>query len=234
MPVSFFCLGGERGLGLGDEGGVVEAGGLAEGGGDGAVDAAHPDLRVGQVDQGVAGGVQAGHGGAGGCRLAAADFAGQRAKAAGGDEPAQPGDGFFVRGGGIQGFHGDGRAERHAGEAVVGLQVRDHRCSFRAEARRCPWRGSGAGGGSAVGGFDGVSDQGDVAGVEAAEVVPEVDGDAGIGEAGGDPQDGPLGAGAGQLPGIQGADGRLPPDHRQRLPGGDGATPAAIMRRNAG
>ena len=82
VPVSFFCLGGERGLDLGDESGVVEAGGLAEGGGDGAVDAAHPDLRVGQVDQGVAGGVQAGYGGAGGYRLAAADFAGQRAQAA--------------------------------------------------------------------------------------------------------------------------------------------------------
>ena len=40
MPVSFFCLGGERGLDLGDEGGVVEAGCLAERGGQGAVDAA--------------------------------------------------------------------------------------------------------------------------------------------------------------------------------------------------
>ena len=40
MPVAFVCLGGERGLDLGDEGGVVEAGCLAGGLGDGAVDAA--------------------------------------------------------------------------------------------------------------------------------------------------------------------------------------------------
>ena len=58
--------------------------------------------------------------------------------------------------------------------------------------------------------------------VEVAEVLPEVDGDAGIGQAGGDSQDGPLGGGAGQLPGLQGADGGGPPDHRERLPGGDG------------
>jgi hypothetical protein len=45
---------------------------------------------------------------------------------------------------------------------------------------------------AAVGGGDGVGDQGDVAGIEVAEVLPEPDGDAGFGEAGGDAQDGLL------------------------------------------
>jgi hypothetical protein len=43
-----------------------------------------------------------------------------------GDQPAQPGDGFFVRGGAEQGGDGDGRGERHDGEAVVRLQGLDH------------------------------------------------------------------------------------------------------------
>src|SRR6266849_2458236 len=76
--------------------------------------------------------------------------------------------------------------------------------------------------GSAVGGGDRVGDQGDVVLVEVAEVLAEPDGDAGAGEAGGDPQDGLLGAGAGQLAGLQGVDGGVPADHGQRLAGGDG------------
>ena len=95
-------FGGERRLDLGDEVGGVEAGGLAEGLGDGAVDAADPDLGVGQVDEGVAGGVEAVGGGAERNRLPGADFAGQDAEAAGGDQPAQAGDGFLVGGGGEQ------------------------------------------------------------------------------------------------------------------------------------
>jgi hypothetical protein len=101
VAVFLVGFGGQCRLDLGDEGGVVETGGLAERGGHRAVDAAHPDLRIRQVNEGVAGGVQAGYGGADGDRLPAADFAGQRSQAAGGDEPAQPGDGFLVRGGGI-------------------------------------------------------------------------------------------------------------------------------------
>src|SRR5882672_2408146 len=122
---------GERGLDLGDEVGGVEAGGLAERGGQGAVDAPDADLGVGQVDEGVAGRVEAVGGGAERGGFPGADFSCQDADAAGGDQPAQAGDGFLVGGGGEQRRGGDGGGERHAGEAVVGLQVRDHDGPFR-------------------------------------------------------------------------------------------------------
>ena len=123
-------LGGERGLDLGDEVAVVEPGRLAQCGGQRPVQAPDPDLGVGEVDQGVAGGVEAVGGGAQRGGFPGADLAGQDADAAGGDQPAQAGDGFLVGGGGEQRGDGDGRGERHAGEAVVGLQVRDHDGSF--------------------------------------------------------------------------------------------------------
>src|SRR5260370_3123315 len=75
--------------------------------------------------------------------------------------------------------------------------------------------------GLAVGGGDGVGDQGDVAGVEVAEDGAQLDGDGGVAEAGGDPQDGLLGGGAGQLPGLQGAQGGVPADGGERLAGAD-------------
>src|SRR3974390_2736026 len=77
---------------------------------------------------------------------------------------------------------------------------------------------------SAVGGGDGAGDEGDVAPVEAAEVLPQADGDAGLGEAGGDEQDGALGAGAGQAPVLQGPEGGVPADDGERLPVGDRGT----------
>src|SRR6185437_2473423 len=206
---SFVGFGGEGGGDLGDEVGGVEAGGLAECLGDGAVDAADPDLGVWQVDEGVAGGVEAVGGGAQRRGLAGADFPGDDAEAAGADEPAQAGDGFLGGGGGEQGGDGDVLGERHAGEAVVGLQVGDHGCSFPA-------------GPSAVGGCDGGGDEGDVAAVEAAEALAEADGDPGLGEAGGDEQDGPLGGGAGQAAALQGGDGGVPADDGERLTVGDG------------
>ncbi len=49
----------QRAFDLGDEGGVVEPGRLAQGGGDRAVQAAGADHGIGQVDDAVAGGVQA-------------------------------------------------------------------------------------------------------------------------------------------------------------------------------
>lgn len=64
------------------------------------------------------GGVQAGGGGADSDCLPGTDFSGQYSEAAGADEPAEPGDGFFMRGGGIEVRDGDGGAERHGGEAV--------------------------------------------------------------------------------------------------------------------
>src|SRR6266566_3900923 len=75
---------------------------------------------------------------------------------------------------------------------------------------------------SAVGGGDGVGDQGDVAAVEVSQAVAEADADA-AGEAGGDPQDRLLRPRAGQVPRFQGVDGGVPPDHSERLPGGDAA-----------
>ena len=167
-------------------------------------------LGVREVNEGVAGGVQAVGGGAQGDGLPGTDLAGQDPEAARGDEPAEPGDSFFVGGGGIQRRDGDGGGEWHAGETVVLLQVRDH--------HRCLSAGF-----SAVGGGDGVGDQGDVALVEVAEAVAEADGDAGLDEAGGDFQDRLLGPGAGQVPGLQGVDSGVPPDDGQRLPGGDAA-----------
>src|SRR6516225_11968513 len=74
---------------------------------------------------------------------------------------------------------------------------------------------------SAVGGGDRGGDQGDGAGVEVAEDGAEVDGDGGVAEAGGDPQDGLLGGGAGELPGVQGVQGGVPADDREGLAGAD-------------
>ena len=82
VPAPLVGFGGERRLDLGNEVGGVEAGGLAEGLGDGTVDAPYPDLGVGQVDEGVAGGVQAVGGGAQRDRLPGADFSRQDAEAA--------------------------------------------------------------------------------------------------------------------------------------------------------
>jgi len=63
-PVPLVGFGGEGCLDLGDEVGLVEAGRLPEGGGQRPVQAADPYLRVREVDQGVAGGVEAVGGGA--------------------------------------------------------------------------------------------------------------------------------------------------------------------------
>src|SRR5919198_1507841 len=99
---SFVAFGGEGGGGLGDQpGGQVRRGG-AERGHDGFVDATDSDHGVGQVDDGVAGGVQAGEDGAHGDGLAGADFAGDYADGAFGDAPADAGDGFVVGGVAVQ------------------------------------------------------------------------------------------------------------------------------------
>ena len=86
------------------------------------VDAADPDGGVGQVDDGVAGGVQAGQCGADGDGLAGADLAGDHADAAFADAPGDAGDGLVVGGVAVQHARGQVAAERHAGEPVVGLQ----------------------------------------------------------------------------------------------------------------
>ena len=144
MAVSLVGFGGECRLDLGDEVGVVEAGGLAERRGHGAVDAAHPDLRVRQVDEGVAGGVQAGDGGAErrpSSRQPTSPVSAPRPRAEMSQRSRATASLWAAEA--IQRPGGDGRAERHAGEAVVGLQVRDHRCSFPGR-RAVPRRGAAA------------------------------------------------------------------------------------------
>ena len=79
---AFVAFGGEDGGGLGGEPGVAAVGLAAEGGDDHLVQAADADHRVGQVDDGVPGGVQAGQDGADRDGLAGADFAGDHADGA--------------------------------------------------------------------------------------------------------------------------------------------------------
>src|SRR5256885_6946080 len=95
-------FGGECCLDLGDEVGGVEAGGLAERGGQGAVDAPDADLGVGEVDEGVAGRGEARGGGAGGGGVFPARLPRPGARGAGGGPPAPAGGGLPVRGGGGQ------------------------------------------------------------------------------------------------------------------------------------
>ena len=74
------CSAAMQAGGLGGEGGAAVGGPAAERGDDVVVDAAGAGGRVGQVDQGVPGLVERGDGGAGGCCLAGADFAGDHAE----------------------------------------------------------------------------------------------------------------------------------------------------------
>ena len=109
----------------------------AERGDDLVVDAADPDGRVGQVDDGVPRGVQGGEGGADGDGLPGADLAGDHPDAVLGDAPADPGDGLAVGGVAVQHPGGEVAAERGAGEpeeALAAGRSRRHlavRCSPR-------------------------------------------------------------------------------------------------------
>lgn len=123
---AFVVLGGEQFGGLADQGGPVEPGFGAEAGDEVVVDPAGADHGVGQVDDGVAGRIQRGDGCSGGDGLAGADLAGEHADGLLVDEPAQPGDGFFVAGRGEQLGGRQVTAERVAGQAEVGLQLLDH------------------------------------------------------------------------------------------------------------
>src|SRR2546427_5098497 len=100
VAVALVGFGGECCLDLGDEVGGVEAGGLAERGGQGAVDAPDADLGVGEVDEGVAGRVEGGGGGAGGGGVFRAGLARPGARGAGGGQPGPGGGGVLVRRGG--------------------------------------------------------------------------------------------------------------------------------------
>ncbi len=74
--VAFGLLGGEQVGGLGHQLGLEVAGLVAEGADDGDVEAPGAEGRVGDVDDLVPGGVEAGHRGADGHGLAGADVAG--------------------------------------------------------------------------------------------------------------------------------------------------------------
>src|SRR6266516_3125112 len=127
----FISFGGEHGGGLGGEPGVAAVGLAAEGGDDHLVQAAGADHRVGQVDDGVPGGVQAGQDGAHGGGLAGPDLAGDYPDGSFGDAPGDPGAGLVVGGVAVEHAGGQVAAERQAGEPVVGLELFDHGCSFR-------------------------------------------------------------------------------------------------------
>ncbi|HTS95607.1 MAG TPA: hypothetical protein VMI33_03225, partial [Streptosporangiaceae bacterium] len=120
------ALGGEHGAGLGGEPGVAAVGLAAEGRDDHLVQPAYADHRVGQVDDGVPGGVQAGQDGAHRDSLARPDFACDNTDGPFGDAPGDPGAGLVVGGVPVQHAGGQVPAERHAGEPVVGLELIDH------------------------------------------------------------------------------------------------------------
>jgi hypothetical protein len=77
---AFGVLGGQRAGGLGGERGGAVGGPAAEAGDDGVVDAADADGGVGQVDDGVPGGIQGGQRRPRGGGLAGADLAGDDAE----------------------------------------------------------------------------------------------------------------------------------------------------------
>jgi hypothetical protein len=74
---AFVAFGGQDGGGLGGEPGAGPVGLAAEGGDDRLVQSADADHGVGQVDDGVPGGVEGGEDGADGDGFPGADFAGR-------------------------------------------------------------------------------------------------------------------------------------------------------------
>ena len=141
------AFGGQDGGGLGGEPGAGAVGLAAEGGDDHLVQAADADHGVGQVDDGVPGGVQAGQDGADRGGLAGPDFACDDADRAFADAPGDAGDGLVVGGVAVQHARGQVAAERHPGEPVVGLELVDHVWSLRGRGRplmraSCCWAAS--------------------------------------------------------------------------------------------
>jgi hypothetical protein len=100
---------------LGDECGFVEAGVAAEVADELGVEAALADAGVGEVDDGVAHGVEGGDGGAGGDGLAGADLAGDYPDGVFADEPGDAGDGFGAAAVGVE--HAGGQVAANGGAA---------------------------------------------------------------------------------------------------------------------
>ena len=94
----------------------------------------------------MAGGVEAGEGGAQGHGFASADFAGDHAEGVLADAPADPGGCLGVGGVAVQHDRREVAAERHLGEPVVGLEFLDaHRSSWAFPGSASPvviWPGS--------------------------------------------------------------------------------------------
>src|SRR6266851_226899 len=118
---AFFGFGGQGVLGLGgQDGGVL--GGLAAGRcHHGGVQASHSQGGVGQVDDVVAGAVDAADGGAGGAGFPRAGFAGDDADGAFADAPDDAGGGFVVAVVAVQHLQGEVLGERFPVELVVGV-----------------------------------------------------------------------------------------------------------------
>src|SRR5207247_8489945 len=95
------AFGGEHGGGLGGEPGVAAVGLAAEGGDDHLVQAPYADHRVRQVDDGVAGGVEAGQDGADGGGPAGGDLACSHPDGPFGDAPGGSAPGLAGGGGGV-------------------------------------------------------------------------------------------------------------------------------------
>jgi hypothetical protein len=131
-PAVPFCgFGGEQIAGLGHQLGFEVARLGAQRADDGDVKAAGAEGGVGDVDDLVAGGVQASDGGAQGHRLARADIPGNYSERGFGDAEADPGDRLGVGLAGEQVLGGDPLAERGAGQPEVGGPGRPgHGCSW--------------------------------------------------------------------------------------------------------
>ena len=134
--VPFGGLGGEQVGGLGHQLGFEVAGLGAEGPDDLHVEAAGAEGGVGDVDDLVPGGVQAGDGGADRDRLACLDVAGNHPEQGFGDAEADPGGclGVGLPGGQVPG--GDRLPERGAGQPEMRRPRRTarHRCRPRPAA----------------------------------------------------------------------------------------------------
>jgi hypothetical protein len=119
-------FGGQQLGGLGDQGGLVEAGVAAERSDDLGVQAALADAGVGDLDDGVAHRVEGGDGGAGGHRLASADLAGDHADGVLADQPGDTGDGLGVAAVVVEHAGGQIAPKWRAAEAVVRAEPLDH------------------------------------------------------------------------------------------------------------
>jgi len=130
--VPFGGLGGKQVAGLGHQLGLEVAGPVAERPDDRDIQAPGAEGGVGDVDDLVAGRVEAGDGGAQRHGLACADVAGDHPERGFHDAEADPGDRLGVRGPAEQVPGGDVLAERGAGQAEVGGPRRGahRRCSM--------------------------------------------------------------------------------------------------------